>query len=312
MKDSAKADVARAAVPGSLALSAGHRGVSECARRCHAQCCGHSAMRRNQPPISRRLLQLGLGLELTHTATLVHDDIIDNDCTRRGAATVWKLYGVAHAITAGDLLFFLAEEAIHASPLDVDAKLTALHLGARQLRRMAYGQSAEIEARRRRLVTSVDEYRSVVRNKTGALIGLGLAYGALCARSREPVEQLIDLGDALGELYQYADDVHDIAGEKAIERGYSDLREGVTSLPIVLCLHRLGDVDHQQLRSLLFSPPARADERIHPLRELLVRCGASRGKRRRDPETGSGCDVSRPQDRRWRGLAHQRDGSVRD
>ena len=122
---------------------------------------------------------LGLCAELLHSATLCHDDLMDGDRTRRNSPTVWVTYGAPQAINAGDLLFYVGEEAIHRSPLSAEMKLLALKYVARCMSIVIHGQALEIELRRDKILPDLKSYESVVVGKTGGLFSLCLVFGGI-------------------------------------------------------------------------------------------------------------------------------------
>lgn len=168
-------------------------------------------------------LRASVAIELVHTATLVHDDLIDGARLRRGRATAWAAHGDDAAKATGDYLFARAFGVLaEAGDLDGVRILTDACLA------LVRGEALQ-RRQRRRPETSVDDYLERIALKTGKLFEAACLLG-----SRD--ERLGRYGLALGIAFQIADDVLDCAGE-ASETGKiagTDLREGTPTLPLLL------------------------------------------------------------------------------
>lgn len=182
-------------------------------------------------------VELATAVEIIHTASLVHDDIIDRAAVRRGAPTIHALWGEAIALLVGDLLYsqlFLR--------LVERGENEVLRAVTRTVNRMVAGELAEI-ARRDDLTLGEADYLEIIGNKTGALFSCATYLGAWAGGLSEPErEQLARYGEELGRAYQMIDDVLDLCED---ERGSgkpagSDLREGKVTLPTIHAL-RSGD-----------------------------------------------------------------------
>jgi geranylgeranyl pyrophosphate synthase len=167
--------------------------------------------------------------ELIHTASLVHDDIIDQSPLRRGRPTLHVRYGTPHAIVAGDFLFTQGFALSARLPKDVIA------VTAEACTRLAEGEVME----QRLLAEEIDEeqYMRIITKKTAEPIRAGAMTGGLLAGApRDVVADLGAYGLELGIAFQIADDVLDIAGDPA-ETGKAvgqDARTGVLTLPVGL------------------------------------------------------------------------------
>jgi geranylgeranyl diphosphate synthase type I len=177
-------------------------------------------------------------IELLHAFSLLHDDIEDADTQRHGRATVWKLTGVPLAINAGDGMFELAHRLLFDSleGLPSETVQTALRLYSDTCLRMIEGQHLDIAFEQRERV-STEEYAQMSRGKTGAMLGLPLALGALRGGAdADSVESLRQAGIALGLAFQAVDDVLAIWGDPALtgKAVGNDLARGKKSLPVAL------------------------------------------------------------------------------
>ena len=175
------------------------------------------------------IIDAAAAFELIHTASLVHDDIIDQSPLRRGRPTVHVSYGIPHAIVAGDFLFTQGFALSGKLPKEVIA------ITAEACVRLAEGEVME----QRLLAEEVDEerYLAIIAKKTAEPIRACAMTGAMLAGApRAVVEALGHYGLEIGIAFQIADDVLDIAGDPA-ETGKvvgQDAKTGVLTLPVGL------------------------------------------------------------------------------
>ncbi|MEV6905915.1 polyprenyl synthetase family protein [Amycolatopsis sp. NPDC051071] len=175
-------------------------------------------------------------VELVHNFSLMHDDIIDGDTTRRHRATAWAAFGIGTATLSGDALLALAVDVLAASSEGDVAG--AVRLLGRALVDLADGQAADVAFETRRDV-GCEEYLSMAAGKTAALISCACALGALFGGG-EPgvVDRLAEFGRQLGLAFQMVDDVLGIWGDPAVtgKPAFSDLRSRKKTYPVVLAL----------------------------------------------------------------------------
>jgi geranylgeranyl diphosphate synthase, type I len=181
-----------------------------------------------------------VAVELIHNFSLIHDDIMDGDRTRRHRRTVWDVYGVADAIVVGDALNTLAFKVLvdEGTP----AALAALRCLTTGTAAMIAGQAQDSALDRRTDVT-LHDCVTMEENKTGALLGASTAIGAVLAGAAADVQAALHrYGIELGLAFQAIDDVLGIWGEPAVtgKPVGSDLREHKKSLPVVLALESDG------------------------------------------------------------------------
>lgn len=181
------------------------------------------------PPTAR---ELALVAELIHTATLLHDDVIDDGTERRGAATSRMLWGNAVSVLAGDLLLVEAlERTANAAP-DVLGSLFAT------LRKLVDGEILQLRGRAE-LDVSRETYDRVLRGKTASLFQWTTSTGArLAGASPEDQERLGTFGELVGMAFQLVDDALDYTSETTKKNALADLRDGKMTLPLVLALER--------------------------------------------------------------------------
>lgn len=165
----------------------------------------------------RDALPTAVGIELLHTFTLVHDDIMDKAPVRRSRPTVGALWGDDVAITVGDALFALAFEAFAANAdvpgMPPERVLAVLRRASQTSVELAQGQTLDLLHAKRDDVT-VAEYLEMIRLKTGVLLEFSLAAGALLGgMDARGVRELSRFGAPLGIAFQIRDDVLDLTGD---------------------------------------------------------------------------------------------------
>jgi geranylgeranyl pyrophosphate synthase len=206
-------------------------------------------------------------VELTHLATLYHDDVMDEAPLRRGVPTANARWDNSVAILTGDFLF------ARASQILADLGPEAVRLQAETFERLVTGQINECIGPKDGQA-AIDHYLSVLSDKTGSLIATSARFGALLSGAQGPtVEVLTRFGEVFGMAFQLSDDVLDIASdtEQSGKTPGTDLREGVPTLPTLYALSST-DQESARLRELL-SAPITEDElvdeviaalRVHP------------------------------------------------
>ena len=178
------------------------------------------------------LIPAALALELTHNFTLIHDDIMDGDVTRRGVPTVHTVWNEPTAILAGDVLYAKAFEFICLSDAGDAAKIRAVKMLARTCTDICEGQSMDMAFETREDVLEA-EYLDMVGKKTGVLYGAAAAIGGILAGAT-PVQAdaLYQFGVNSGIAFQIQDDLIDLCAstEKSGKDRASDIREGKQTL----------------------------------------------------------------------------------
>jgi octaprenyl-diphosphate synthase len=176
--------------------------------------------------------ELAVVSEMVHSATLLHDDVVDNGDERRGAPCARLLWGNGISVLAGDLLLVGALErtSVHAPDIMPDLIVT--------LRRLVEGEIIQL---RGRVALDVSEatYLRILRDKTASLFAWSTRTGArLAGASVEQQESLAFFGDRLGIAFQLVDDVLDYESDQTGKTLFADLKEGKLTLPLVLAVAR--------------------------------------------------------------------------
>ncbi|WP_290860607.1 polyprenyl synthetase family protein [Hamadaea sp.] len=221
-------------------------------------------------PDPDRIADAGAVMELTHLATLYHDDVMDEAKLRRSAPSANARWGNSLAILVGDYLFARAAE------LAANLGTEAVKLQAQTFARLVHGQIAETIGPRD--ADPIDHHLRVLAEKTGSLIATSSRLGAMVSGVEEPLlGALSEYGETIGIAFQLSDDLLDIASESA-QSGKTpgtDLREGVPTLPV---LYALADddasPDAQRLREILALGPL-TDDAIHAEALGLLRDSAA-------------------------------------
>jgi len=217
-------------------------------------------------------------VELTHLATLYHDDVMDEAEVRRGVDSANTRWGNSVAVLTGDFLF------ARASHILADLGPEAVRVQAEAFERLVTGQILETAGPQDGR-DPVDHYLDVLGGKTGSLVAVSCRFGAMMSGADETVvDVLTQYGERLGVAFQLADDVLDIASDSR-ESGKTpgtDLREGIPTLPVLRLQERaarLGLAEDIALCELLdsdLSDDARLAEaltalRVHPALEQARR-----------------------------------------
>lgn len=192
------------------------------------------------------LTRAALVVELTHVASLYHDDVMDDADLRRGAPSANRQWQNSVAILVGDFLFARASTTV--AELGVDYVL----LQAETFARLVHGQIAET-------VGPADDedplehYLQVVADKTGSLIATSALFGGMVAGADAATrETLRRFGEEIGIIFQLSDDIIDVTSEVTGKTPGTDLREGIPTLPILLALRSTDPAD-RRLKDLIHS-----------------------------------------------------------
>lgn len=187
---------------------------------------------RAQAQVPLAVKRAGVAVELTHLASLYHDDLMDAAPVRRGVPAAHVQWNNTLAVMAGDLIFSRAS----AIMAELGSSYVSYH--ARTFERLCLGQMDDIfGAPQDGSVSPIDFYLHVLREKTGSLIGAAAYYGASLANcSPELVTALTNFGEDLGVAFQIADDVLDLRSTtaKSGKTPGADLRDGTKTLPVLL------------------------------------------------------------------------------
>ncbi len=200
-------------------------------------------------PSRYEVIQAAVAAELTHLATLYHDDVMDDALLRRGVESANSRWGNTVAILTGDYLF------AKCSALLAILGPEAVRLQAQTFERLVIGQIKETQGPEADQ-DPLEHYLQVVADKTGSLIATSARYGALFSgANNEIIETVTTFGETIGIAFQLADDVIDISSDSkdSGKTPGTDLREGVPTL-VTLRVMASTNPNDRELQELLRGP----------------------------------------------------------
>jgi geranylgeranyl diphosphate synthase type I len=221
-------------------------------------------------------------VELLHNFTLIHDDVMDGDRTRRGRPTIWAKWGINNAILLGDAFHSLAIRLLaqsapqgHSSALESVVRLeqTCLQLCGGQFQDCAYESSVTV---------GLPEYLEMAGAKTAALMGCACALGAASAAAHDTTVSAIErFGYELGLAFQAVDDIIGIWGQpgRTGKPVGSDLARRKSTLPVILALNSQCDAS-AELSKIYRAEYPMTESEILRATELLEQAGARRAAER--------------------------------
>ena len=226
-------------------------------------------------------LPAAAAIELIHNFSLIHDDIQDGSWERRHRPTVWKLWGEAQAINAGDAMYVLAQLALfrleerNVPPPKVI--MLSKRLNQASLR-LCEGQYLDIEFERHLDIT-VDQYLDMIAKKTAALFEASLYFGAVLGTdNQDRINSLSSFGLNLGMAYQVQNDLQGIWGEDESGKSapYTDIRSKKKTLPVIYTLHRAEGKDREALLEIYARPQKLAAGSVRRVMRIIDKVDAKR------------------------------------
>ena len=230
-----------------------------------------SAQALGTDPKSSLVVDLAATVELIHTATLLHDDVVDESALRRGRATANAEFGNAASVLVGDFLYSRAFQVMVGT-----GKMRVLALLSEATNRIAEGEVMQLIALGNLALTEAD-YMRVIEAKTAKLFEAAGALGAIAAGAPAATERaLAEYARRLGVAFQIADDVLDYRGDvNTLGKSLGDdLAEGKLTLPIIITLQRGSEHGKALLRSVLAKPHAAVPGQFRDVMAALEECGA--------------------------------------
>ncbi|OHB18794.1 MAG: hypothetical protein A2854_02920 [Parcubacteria group bacterium RIFCSPHIGHO2_01_FULL_56_18] len=221
-----------------------------------------------------KTLAAAVAIELFHNFTLIHDDVEDHDEFRRNRPTVWKLWGINHAINAGDAQSLLASEwALHAGEKAQKPELTHALIAA--FIEVIEGQYLDFELASAPLDTpNVNEegYLQMIEKKSGVLVRVSAeAAGIAAGKDTKEIKLLREYGTYLGMAYQMADDYRSVWTTQQItgKDTCSDIREHKRTLPFLYAYEEAKGDAQERLRQLYSLDRQLAEEEIQEVIAIL-------------------------------------------
>lgn len=204
-----------------------------------AEACGYKGPRRTV---------LSVVTEYMHTATLLHDDVVDGGTVRRGKPSANVVYGNSVSVLVGDFLFARASQL-----MTEDGDLDVLGIYARTLVSLTEGEVLQLMKSKDPAISEKD-YLRVVFHKTASLIAAATETGAVLAGAEAALRRkMFEYGSSVGIAFQLMDDILDYTGtEKDLgKKPYADLREGKVTLPLIQALRVASDSDRAHAAAIL-------------------------------------------------------------
>lgn len=234
---------------GDHVLSAGGKRVRPALLMLCAELCGYTGPRR---------VQVAAAVELLHSATLLHDDVVDLSPLRRGRPSANAVWGNRRAVLVGD--FFYARAS---SMVVEDGDLEIIWLFSNTIRVMTEGELLQLQ---RSFDPSVSEthYYSVIDRKSASLLSAACEAGAILGGvTRAERRRVAEFGRELGLAFQLRDDALDFEADEAElgKRPYTDVREGKVTLPLLLALKRCTSAERNAVVEVLKAAAREAAER---------------------------------------------------
>ncbi len=225
-----------------------------------ADACGYRGARRTT---------MAVVTEYMHTATLLHDDVVDQGTVRRGRPSANIVFGNSVSVLVGDFLFARASQL-----MTEDGDIEVLRIYARTLVFLSEGEVMQLMKTRDPGI-SEKEYLAVVFCKTASLIAAACETGAVLAEADiDTRKAMFEFGRSIGIAFQLVDDILDFAGtENALgKRPLQDLREGKITLPLLYALRMAKAAERQRARRLL-ATKERGNREVAYLAGLVARYG---------------------------------------
>ena len=265
LHDQVSSDVQLVSAVGDHVVSAGGKRLRPALVLLSAELCGYTGPRR---------LQIGAAVELLHTATLLHDDVVDLSSLRRGRSSANAIWGNRRAVLAGDFLYARAS-----AMMAEDGDPHLIEIFAATIGRMAEGELLQLQSSFDLDITE-SNYFDVIDRKSAALLSAACESGSILGGvTRAERRRLASFGRDLGLAFQLKDDAldYDTEAETLGKRQYADLHEGKVTLPLLLTLKRCSSGERQQIAGLLKAAarhseedPAEMEMDFSPIAELVA------------------------------------------
>ncbi len=226
-----------------------------------ARMCGYAG---------NRHIALAACVEFIHTATLLHDDVVDESVLRRGLASANAVFGNKASVLVGDFLFARAFQLMVS-----DGSLRVLEILSGAAATIAEGEVLQLQTQND-LTTSEERYLDVIRGKTAALFASACQVGAVvAARPAEEEQALADYGTRLGMAFQLVDDALDYAADEALlgKTVGDDFREGKITLP-VLVAYAAGDEEQRRFWRRTIEASEQGESDLDHAMRLITQSGA--------------------------------------
>ncbi len=197
--------------------------------------------------VNNQTIDASIALELLHTATLIHDDVVDETFERRGNPSVNALWNNKVSILSGD---YMLSNALFVAVRT--GSLSVLNLISSIGKDLADGELLQLSKTKKSLLTE-EEYYQIIRKKTAMLFSVCTGSGAITASAAETdIQSLCCFGEYLGMCFQIQDDIFDYSGSKEIGKPTgNDIREGKVTLPLILALQNSCGIEKEEIANII-------------------------------------------------------------
>tara|TARA_Y100000588_G_scaffold146175_1_gene159969 strand:- start:131 stop:1171 length:1041 start_codon:yes stop_codon:yes gene_type:complete len=225
--------------------------------------------------ISRQAIPTAVALELIHCFSLIHDDIQDKDEFRHHRPTLWTVWGVPKALTAGNILRIVADmalEKLHREGVASEISLQGVQMLTDAYLSMIEGQYLDLFYEGKNDI-SISQYLDMISRKTGALIRCSTTIGAFIGNQDEQaVASMAKFGMSLGYIFQIRDDILGVWGdEKNTGKPVgADIKRKKNSLPIVYAMSTTQGVDRQTLHDI-YGGDDLSNDQVSIVLEIMAR-----------------------------------------
>ena len=216
--------------------------------------------------ITNSILTTAAAIEFIHTATLLHDDVIDNGDARRGKKTAHLIWGNQAAILVGDHMFARAF-----SMLAETENFAAIKMMSSAAKMLAEGEIIQLSLKQK--IPSFQEHIEIISNKTAALFASGCACGAILNNnSANLIQNAYHFGFNFGISFQLIDDILDYQGNDALGKKIgTDFFEGKFTLPLILAYNSASDDDKNFIKSVMFKKTDRSDDDFKQIKTIITK-----------------------------------------
>lgn len=217
--------------------------------------------------VNEKVIRVALALEMLHTASLVHDDVVDESDRRRGLPSVNALLSNQIAVLAGD---FILSKALESAALTEDTRI--VRYIAQLGQSLADGELLQLDSQDSEVLSEA-VYFDIIGRKTASLFSLCARLGAMMAGGTEAeAERLAQYGKLIGICFQLRDDVFDYGTAEVGKPLGNDMKEGKLTLPAIYAVKRSDDASMRELALKVRRREASAEE-MHQLMDFTVSQG---------------------------------------
>lgn len=216
-----------------------------------------------------QVLPQAAAIEMFHNFTLVHDDIMDEAPERRGAATLYRKYGLNAGILGGDAMLILTYQLL-AEHIPPDLLSKCLDVFNEAALAICEGQQYDMDFETQEEV-SLDEYLQMIQYKTAVLLGASMAIGGMKARADADTSHLLwDCGEAMGMAFQMQDDLLDVFGlsSKTGKQQGGDIIQGKKTILLVKALELASSRQKSELQSVISAVDIADTEKVRAVTEI--------------------------------------------